>query len=295
MTQQTQGNGTTFKAALIQLTSGRNPEQNIEAASKLIREAAGQGADYIQTPEVTNIMELERNRLLAATQPEDGNTALEAFRTLAKEKSVHLHIGSLAIKKGADSDRLVNRSYVIGPDGGIIARYDKIHMFDVTLADGERYSESTNYDAGNKAVTADLPWGRLGLTICYDLRFPQLHRTLAKGGAVFLSSPAAFTHTTGTAHWHTLLRARAIEAQCFMFAAGQAGRHEHGRRTYGHSLIVSPWGEILAEGDEAPGIVVADIDVAAIDKARSRLPSLSHDRPFEFPAGLAVTKVKTAS
>ncbi|MEL7048497.1 MAG: carbon-nitrogen hydrolase family protein [Pseudomonadota bacterium] len=271
----------TFTAGLVQMTSGRQSDKNTALAIDLIRQAAANGADYIQTPEVTNIMELERDRLLEQTQPEDDNTALHAFRDVADELSIWLHIGSLAIRAEPGSERLLNRSYVIAPDGSIAARYDKIHMFDVTLADGETYSESDNYNAGTQAVMANLPWGLLGLTICYDLRFPYLHRSLAKSGAVFLSSPAAFTHTTGTAHWHTLLRARAIEAQSFVLAAGQTGRHEHGRRTYGHSIIISPWGDIIAEADDQPGVITAKIDVSHVAKARKRLPSLAHDRSFE--------------
>ncbi|MEO1206318.1 MAG: carbon-nitrogen hydrolase family protein [Pseudomonadota bacterium] len=280
-------NGNSFKAGLVQMTSGRSVPKNVKIASDLIREAAAQSANYIQTPEVTNIMELEHDRLLAETQPEEGNDALNAFVDLATELGVWLHLGSMAIRAKSGSERLLNRSYVIAPDGKIIARYDKIHMFDVTLADGEIYSESNNYDGGTEGALADLPWGKLGLTICYDVRFPYLHRALAKSGAVVLTSPAAFTHTTGKAHWHILLRARAIEAQCFMLAAGQTGRHEHGRRTYGHSLIISPWGEILAEAGDEPGVITADIDLSMVETARARLPSLTHDKPFQSPSSLA--------
>lgn len=282
MTDQDKSGGQTFRASLIQMTSGRDVAKNTAMASDLIRKAASDGAHYVQTPEVTNIMELERERLLAVTQTEADNAALRAFQNLAKSLGIWLHLGSLAIKSDKDPGRLINRSYVLAPDGSVVASYDKIHMFDVTLADGEHYAESDNYQAGSRGVTADLPWGRLGLTICYDIRFPYLHRALAHAGAVFLASPAAFTRTTGKAHWHTLLQARAIEAQSFVFAAGQTGLHEHGRKTYGHSLIVSPWGEILADGGEEIGVVTADIDTNAIEKARGRLPSLKHDRTFQI-------------
>ena len=176
---------------------------------------------------------------------------------------------------------MANRSYLIAPDGRIAARYDKIHMFDVDLGNGDVYRESESYAPGSKAVIADLPWGPLGMTICYDLRFPALHRALAKGGAKFLAVPAAFTRITGEAHWHTLLKARAVEAQSFVFAAAQGGHHENGRETFGHSLIISPWGQILGEGGTAPGVIIADVDLAILDDVRRRIPSLTHDRTFD--------------
>lgn len=268
----------TFRAGLVQMCAGRNVQRNVSDAIKLIREAARQGADYIQTPECTTLMETGRDQLLAALEPEDGNAALAAFTATARDIKRWLHIGSMAIKLG--DGRLANRSYLIAPDGGISARYDKIHMFDVDLGNGDVYRESESYAAGDKAVVADLPWGPLGLTICYDLRFPALHRTLAKGGARFIAVPAAFTRITGEAHWHTLLRARAIEAQCFVFAAAQGGRHENGRETFGHSLIISPWGQVLADAGTGPGVIVANIDLGILDDVRRRLPSLTHDRPF---------------
>lgn len=273
----------TFRAAVIQMCSGRDIDRNMADAEHLIRAAAAGGAQYIQTPEVTTLMELSRERLLAAIEPEDGNRCLPAFQTLAKELKIWLHIGSMAVL--VPSGRFANRSYVLAPDGGIAARYDKIHMFDVDLPNGESYRESANYEAGDQAVLVDLPWGKLGLTICYDLRFPQLHRTLAKGGASFIASPAAFTRVTGEAHWHTLLRARAIESQCFVFAAAQGGLHEHGRETFGHSLIISPWGQTLAEGGVEPGVFAADIDLKALEDARARVPSLNHDREFRLVTG----------
>ena len=269
----------TFRAALVQMRSGRNVDANVAAAESLIREAAIQGAHYVQTPEVTTLMDLDRANLFAQTKPEAGNPALGRFCELARDLRLWLHIGSMGVLVG---DRIANRSYLIAPDGTIAARYDKIHMFDVSLANGETYKESANYAPGSEAVVAGLPWGGLGMTICYDLRFPQLHQALVKGGAAFLSVPAAFTKPTGEAHWHTLLRARAIETQCFVFAAAQGGRHEHGRETYGHSLIVSPWGTILAEGGVDPGVIVAGIDVAEVAAVRGRIPCLEHGRPFEL-------------
>lgn len=274
-------NGTlpAFRAGLVQLCSGRDVARNVRDASDLIRKAASEGADYIQTPEVTTLMELERARLLAEIQPENSNTSLAAFTELARDLKRWLHIGSMAVK--LDDDRFANRSYVINPDGRVVARYDKIHMFDVDLGNGNVYRESESYAPGTHAVLVDLPWGQIGLTICYDLRFPALHRALAKGGAKYLAAPAAFTRITGEAHWHTLLRARAIEAQSFVFAAAQGGLHDNGRETFGHSLIISPWGEILGEAGTDPAVVVADIDLSILDDVRRRVPSLTHDRAFD--------------
>lgn len=268
-----------FRVGLVQMCSGRDVARNIRDARSLIAEATAQGADYVQTPEVTTLMELDRARLMALSEFEDRNTALTQFVDAAREHRIWLHIGSIGIK--LDEGRLANRSYLIAPDGAIAARYDKIHMFDVDLGHGDVYRESESYRAGEAAVIAPLPWGPLGMTICYDLRFPGLHRALAKGGARFIAVPAAFTRVTGEAHWHTLLRARAIEAQSFVFAAAQGGRHENGRETFGHSLIISPWGQILAEGGRDPGVIVADIDCDVLDDVRRRIPSLTHDRPFD--------------
>jgi predicted amidohydrolase len=267
-----------FKAALVQMRAGRDVAANVRDATDLIRDAAALGADYVQTPETMTLMELERDKLFAATRPEEGNPALRHFQSLASDLGIWLHLGSLPIL--VRPDKIANRSFLISPDGRITARYDKIHMFDVDLPNGESYRESRNYEAGHEAVIAALPWGGLGMTICYDLRFPGLHRALAQGGASFIAIPAAFTKTTGEAHWNVLIRARAIETQCFVFAASQGGRHEHGRETYGHSLIVAPWGEVLAEAGIDPCVVVADIDLARVRDARSRVPSLSHDKPF---------------
>jgi predicted amidohydrolase len=275
----------TFTAALVQLRSGLNPQANLEAAVKLIGVAQNSGADYVQTPEMTNIMVLQHEQLFAAIVSEENDSSLATFRELARALEIHLHIGSLAIR--ASADKAVNRSFLIDPKGEILARYDKIHMFDVDLANGESYRESRNYRAGDFGVVADLPWGRLGLTICYDLRFPALYRGLAEAGASFLAVPAAFTRQTGEAHWHVLQRARAIENGCFVFAAAQGGRHENGRETFGHSLIIDPWGRILAEGGTEPGVVLATIDPAAISAARGRIPSLQHGRRFEIVEPMA--------
>lgn len=261
------------------MRAGRSVERNVADAVDLITEAAGKGANYVQTPECTTLMELDPSRLMAETRPEESNPALAAFSDIARKKKIWLHIGSMAVKVG--ERRLANRSYLLAPDGGISAKYDKIHMFDVDLGGGESYSESANYQAGPTAMLADLPWGRLGLTICYDLRFPALHRALAKAGAKFIAGPAAFTRTTGEAHWHTLLRARAIETCAFILAAGQGGRHENGRETFGHSLIISPWGEILAEAGVDPQVITADIDAEYADQIRRKIPSLAHDRDFD--------------
>lgn len=278
------GTQTKFKAALVQMRTTLSVEKNIEDATRLIREAKDLGAEYIQTPEMTNIMEQGRDGLFARLKEEERDDALAAFRQLARDLKTYLHLGSLAIK--ASEDKAVNRSFLIDRTGEIITRYDKIHLFDVQLAGGESYRESNTYKPGEIAVTADLPWGRLGLTICYDLRFPALYRALASAGAHFLSVPAAFTKQTGEAHWHVLQRARAIETGSFVLAAAQGGRHENGRDTYGHSLIVDPWGRVIAEGGTDPQVVIAEIDVEEVTKARSRIPSLEHGRRFEV-AGTA--------
>ena len=234
---------------------------------------------------MTNIMEGNREALFATILEEERDASLAAFRDLARKQAVWLHIGSMAIK--ASPDRAANRAFLIAPEGEIVARYDKIHMFDVDLADGESYRESRSYRAGDAAVIADLPWGRLGLSICYDLRFPALYRALAEAGASFVSIPSAFTRQTGEAHWQVLMRARAIETGCFVLAAAQAGLHENGRETYGHSIVVDPWGRVLAEAANEPGVTFADIDPAAIAAARTRIPSLEHGRRFEVTEPIA--------
>ncbi len=267
-----------FRAALVQLRSGRSISANLDQAETLIRRAARGGARYVQTPENTAVMELEPALVLAAAETEAASVPLKRLRALAAELGIFLHIGSLAIK--LDETRVANRSYVIDQAGDIAAQYDKLHLFDVDLAGGESYRESHHARAGSAAVLVDLPFGRLGLSICYDLRFPQLYRALAAAGAEFIAVPAAFTRQTGEAHWHVLIRARAIETGAFVLAATQGGLHENGRATFGHSLIVSPWGEVLAEGGEEPGVIFADIDLAASAEARARIPALKHDRDF---------------
>jgi predicted amidohydrolase len=232
----------------------------------------------VLTPEVSNMMQLNRKALFEHLASEADDVSLKAYRALAAELKIHLHIGSLALR--ASSERAVNRSFLIAPDGHVIASYDKIHMFDIDLPGGESYRESANYQPGETAVIADLPWGRIGLTICYDVRFPALYRALAESGASFLTVPSAFTRKTGEAHWHTLLRARAIENGCFVFAAAQAGLHENKRETFGHSLIIAPWGEVLAEGGVEPGVFMAKIDPSLVATARKTVPSLQHGRRF---------------
>jgi deaminated glutathione amidase len=268
-----------FKVGLVQMRSGVDPHANLAAALAAIEEAAGAGATYVLTPEMTNIMEIKRERLFAAIADEERDPTLAALRQAARRLSIYIHIGSLAVK--ASPDKAANRSFLIDRKGDVVARYDKIHMFDVDLANGESYRESRSYRAGEMAVVADLPWGRLGVTICYDLRFPALYRALAEAGASFFSIPAAFTRQTGEAHWHVLMRARAIENGCFVFAAAQGGKHENGRETFGHSLVVDPWGEIIAEIGSEPGLVVVEVDPAQVAAARSRIPSLLNGRRFE--------------
>ena len=271
-----------FTAACIQLTSGRDVAPNIAAASDLVRRARDQGADFIMTPEVSDMIEPRRAARLEKARPEAEHPMLAAFRDLARETGAWLLLGSVVIREG-DEERLRNRSFLIAPDGAIVQRYDKIHMFDVALEGGESYRESAAFRPGEAAGLAALPWGLLGMTVCYDLRFPQLYRALAQAGAQFLTVPSAFTVPTGRAHWHVLLRARAIENFCFVFAPAQWGEHAEGRRTFGHSLIVAPWGEILAEAEDGTGIILAAIDPAKAAEARRAVPSLSHDRAFAPP------------
>jgi len=275
----------TFKAAMIQMRSGLKPAANIDEAVRLIGEAKAAGADYVLTPEMTNILAARREQLFAAIVDEDADASLATLRELARQLGIYVHIGSLAIK--LSNDRAANRSFLVDPKGDIAARYDKIHMFDVDLAGGESYRESRNYRPGEQAVLTDLPWARLGLTVCYDLRFPALYRALAEAGATMLAIPSAFTKQTGEAHWHVLIRARAIENGSFVFAAAQGGKHESGRDTYGHSLIVDPWGRIIAEAGTEPGVVMAEIDLAEVANARARIPSLQHGRRFEIVEPMA--------
>ncbi len=279
------GKPATFKAAMIQMRSGLEPAANVAAAVALIGQAKDAGATYVQTPEMTNIMEVKRERLFSQIAEEDADASLATFRELARTLGIHVHVGSLAIK--ISPERAANRAFLIDPKGEIAARYDKIHMFDVDLANGESYRESRTYRPGELAVLADLPWGRLGITVCYDLRFPSLYRALADGGASFLAIPSAFTKQTGEAHWHVLMRARAIENGSFVFAAAQGGRHENGRETFGHSLIVDPWGRVLAEGGTEPRVIMAEIDPGEAATARARVPSLQHGRRFELVEPMA--------
>lgn len=275
-----------FRAAAVQMRSGLDVGANVAAAEALIRQAAADGAGYVLTPEMTTILDRDRRRLMAAISPEADDPSLERFRTLAAELGIHLHIGSMAIR--LDDDSVANRAFLIGPDGAVLSRYDKIHMYDVDLGNGESYRESRLYRPGGEAVVADLPWLRLGLTVCYDVRFSQLYRALAKTGAAMIAVPAAFTQTTGEAHWHILLRARAIETGSFVIAAAQGGRHEDGRDTYGHSLIIDPWGRILAEAGQEPGVIVADIDPSMSRATRERIPVLANERSFAAPMTAAV-------
>ncbi|UFZ02417.1 carbon-nitrogen hydrolase family protein [Bradyrhizobium ontarionense] len=267
-----------FVAAMVQMRTSLLAEPSLEQGTRLIREAVAQGAEYVQTPEVSNMMQLNRTALFEQLKSEDDDPSLKAYRALAKELNIHLHIGSLALR--FSEDKAVNRSFLIGPDGNVLASYDKIHMFDIDLPGGESYRESANYQPGESAVITDLPWGRLGLTICYDVRFPALYRALAESGASFISVPSAFTRKTGEAHWHTLLRARAIETGCFVFAAAQCGLHENKRETFGHSLIIDPWGEVLSEGGVEPGVFLARIDPSRVETVRQTIPSLQHGRRF---------------
>jgi predicted amidohydrolase len=247
----------------------------------MAREAQAAGAELVAMPENVSMMAWGRANVIARALPEASHKALQSFRELAVDTGLWLHCGSLAVL--VEDERVANRSFLIDPKGAIVARYDKIHMFDVDLGNGESYRESATFQPGGAAVLADTPWGGLGLTICYDLRFPQLYRSLAQAGARILAVPAAFTRTTGRAHWHVLLRARAIETGCFVLAPAQCGEHEGGRQTYGHALIVSPWGTILADAGEQPGYVMAQLDLDLVEDARGKVPSLSHDRLFNQP------------
>jgi predicted amidohydrolase len=269
-----------FRAACVQLRSGEDVSENIRDATRLIRAAAKDGAQFIATPENTTLMAPDGGAKLAHSYDEAHDPALPVFGDLAKELGVWLLAGSLAIK--VSDTKTANRSFLFSPDGLIAARYSKIHLFDVNLPSGEKYRESNTVAGGDEAVVVDTPWGGVGLSICYDIRFPKLYREMAKKGAFAFTAPSAFTETTGKAHWHVLLRARAIENGAFMIAPAQGGLHANGRHTYGHSLIVSPWGEILAEGGTEPGVFAAEIDSRLSAEARAKVPSLEHDRNFIF-------------
>ena len=272
---------TVFKAACLQVNASNDMNDNIYAVTRLAFEARAAGADLILMPENVAMMEWGRGNVVLRAMPEAEHMALDAFRKLARELGCWLHTGTLACL--LDDNMVANRTFVLDPHGEIKARYDKIHMFDVTLSPEESYRESATFRPGDKAVIAELPWGKLGLTVCYDLRFPHLFRSLAKSGESFITVPAAFTRTTGRAHWHVLLRARAIETGCYILAPAQVGEHVGNRQTYGHSLIVSPWGEILADGMEQPGWIMAEINDQNVLEARAKLPCLDHDRLFAMP------------
>ncbi len=267
-------------AALIQLNSSDNPAANLPVIESYIREAHKGGATLITTPEVSNIISASRSHQQDVLRTEDQDQTLARLRELAAELSIWLLIGSLALKTNAADGRFANRSFLIRPDGEIAAWYDKIHMFDVELGSGEGYRESAQFQPGDRAVLADAGFAKIGLTICYDLRFAYLHRTLAKAGAAIITSPAAFTVPTGKAHWQVLLRARAIETGCFILAPAQCGTHAQTRKTYGHSIAIDPWGKVIAEAGENPCVTLVDLDLNLVSEARAKIPALTHDREF---------------
>ncbi|MFK7839032.1 MAG: carbon-nitrogen hydrolase family protein [Bdellovibrionales bacterium] len=263
-----------IRTACVQMTSGADIDANLKTADYFIREAAEQGATFIATPEMTDsIMRYTRDKLASTS-----DKSLQHFSNLAKELNIWLLAGSFGVK--TSQDKLANRSMLFAPDGSCRAHYDKIHMFDVTLSRKEFYRESSDYEAGDKAVIVDCNDFKVGMGVCYDLRFPHLWRDLAKAGANILTAPAAFTVPTGGAHWEVLLRARAIETGCFVIAPAQIGEHYEGRETYGHSMIISPWGEILANAQDSQGIIIADLDMEAVEKSRKSIPALAHDRTY---------------
>lgn len=273
-----------FKVACLQLNAGPEIAPNLNVIGDLTRRAVDAGAELIAMPENCAMLEPRRAKLLDKVEPQDSHHPLAALQALAAETGAWLLVGSLAVKLSAD--KVANRSFLLDPTGGIVATYDKLHMFDVTLPSGETYRESSTFLPGSRSVVAPTPWGKLGMTVCYDLRFPALYRALAEAGAEMLSVPSAFTRTTGQAHWHILLRARAIETGCFVIAPAQTGDHAEGRKTYGHSLIVDPWGVVLADGGDAVGFVTADIDLARVAEVRAMVPSLIHGRPIPKPETL---------
>ena len=274
-------------AALVQLNASDDPEANLVDTERLIREAAAGGAGLVLTPEITNLVSASRAVQEERLAPEAGDITLARLREVAAELGVWLSLGSLALKTGDPDGRFANRSFLIGPDGGIRARYDKIHMFDVELGGEESYRESKGYRPGAQAVVADSPWGGIGLSVCYDMRFPALYRALAEAGAVILTVPSAFTVPTGRAHWEVLLRARAIETGCFVLAAAQWGRHRASRgrtrETYGHALAVDPWGRVLADAGEGAGVTQVTLDLDSVTEIRAKIPSLGNARNFSPP------------
>jgi len=276
-----------MRAALLQITSSDDPGENLAAVRAGIQAAVADGAEFILTPEVTNCVSTSRSHQRAVLHHEGDDPTLATLRAEVERLGVWLLIGSLALKTDDPDGRFANRSFLVGPDGAIRARYDKIHMFDVEVSPEETYRESEGFRPGTTAVLADMPWGRLGMTVCYDVRFPCLYRRLAQAGAEILTVPAAFSHVTGAAHWESLLRARAIETGCFVLAPAQTGTHSasrgQARRTHGHSLVVGPWGEVIADGGTDAGIITVDLDLSEVAQARRRVPSLRHDRDFDGP------------
>lgn len=268
---------------LIQVNAGNVMAPNVAFIEERAREAAGRGAQLVMTPENSTLVGEDRADTVAKALPEDSHPGLTSARTLARDLGIWFLIGSIHVRTG--EERCANRSYLIDPAGVVRATYDKMHMFDAQLASGEVYRESAAFRPGDRAVLADTPWGKLGMTICYDMRFPHLYRSLAKAGATMFSVPSSFTVPTGRAHWHVLLRARAIENGCFVFAPAQVGVHAGGRRTYGHSVVISPWGEVLADAEEEVGVITCEIDLGRVEEARRAVPSLEHDRAFEGPPG----------
>jgi predicted amidohydrolase len=271
-----------FRVACVQNCAERDMAPSIAALEPLIRGAAADGAELILLPEMATMLEPQNPQVLDKAQAEASDPGLRRFRSLAQETGSWILGGSLLLKAEGEN-RVVNRSHLIDPAGAIVARYDKLHLFDVDLAGGETYRESATVKAGNRAVLGPTPWGAIGMSICYDLRFAYLYRALAQAGASFLAIPAAFTYTSGKAHWHVLARARAIETGCYVFAPCQTGVHAENRRTWGHSLIVDPWGEVLADGGDAIGWIAADVDPAKVEAARRMIPALKHDRSFPPP------------
>ena len=271
----------TLTVACIQNRAGPDVAANIAETTALAREAAGRGAQFVALPEYFSALSSEGPKLTMPAFAEADHPALPAFSDLSRELGIWSLLGSLPI--AVEGGKVANRGYLIDPRGGIAARYDKVHLFDIDLPTGERYRESATVAPGGDAVLGDTPWGKVGMTICYDLRFPQLFRVLAQAGASILTVPAAFTKTTGEAHWHVLLRARAIENGCFVIAPCQCGTHRGGGASFGHSLIVDPWGKVLADGGEAPGLVLAELDLDQVAKVRAMVPSLTHDRAYEAP------------
>ena len=276
-----------MRAGLVQLTVGDDPAANLAGTQAHIATAVAGGAGFVLTPECTNLLSSSRSHQRAVMRHEDQDETLAALRDQTAKLRIWLLIGSLGVLTNDPDGRFANRSFLISPSGDIAARYDKIHMFDVNVSETEVYRESAGYRPGSAAVLAETPFAKIGMTVCYDVRFPHLHRRLAQAGAQIITVPAAFNHITGAAHWHVLLRARAIETGCFILAPAQTGFHPErdgkGRNTFGHSLAIAPWGEVLVDGGTEPGVSFVDLDLTAVAKARVRVPSLQHDREFTGP------------